>query len=60
MRVELANPSPFRAFSPSMRWPGQSFTGAIACVMVATFLFCRFDIGKMDGQSLEINIRKPT
>src|SRR4029077_11942087 len=55
MRVELANPRPFRAFSPSMRWPAQSFTGAIARVIVATFLFCRFEIGKMDGQSLEID-----
>ena len=55
MRVELANPSPFPAFSTSMRWPAQSFTGAIARVIVATFLFCRFEIGKMDGQSLEID-----
>lgn len=38
-----------------MRWPAQSFTGAIARVIVATFLFCRFEIGKMDGQSLEID-----
>src|SRR5258708_30014724 len=55
MRVELANPSPFRAFSHSMRWPAQSFTGAIARVIVVTFLFCPFEIGKMDGQSLEID-----
>ena len=55
MRVELANPSPFPAFSNSMRWPAQSFTSAIARVIVATFLFCRFEIGKMDGQSMEID-----
>src|SRR6266496_6813518 len=55
MRVELANPSPFRAFSPSMRWPAPSSTGAIARGMVAAFLFCWFEIGKMDGQSLEID-----
>jgi hypothetical protein len=55
MRVELANPSPFPAFSTSMRWPAQSFTSAIARVIVTTFLFCRFEIGKMDGQSLEFD-----
>jgi hypothetical protein len=38
-----------------MRWPAQSFTGAIARVIVATFLFFRFEIGKMDGQSLELD-----
>jgi len=55
MRVELANPSLFPAFSPSMRWLAQSFTGAIARGMVATFLFCWIEIVEMDGQSLEID-----
>jgi hypothetical protein len=55
MRVELANASPFPAFSTSMRWPAQSFTSAIARVIVTTFLFCRFEIGKIDGQSLEFD-----
>jgi hypothetical protein len=38
-----------------MRWLPQLFTGSIARGMVATFLFCWFEIVKMDGQSLEID-----
>jgi len=38
-----------------MRWPAESFTGAIARVIAATFLFFRYETGEMDGQSLEID-----
>ena len=38
-----------------MRWPIESFTGAITRGVVATFLFCWIEIMKMDGQILEID-----
>jgi hypothetical protein len=55
VRVKLANPISFPAFSLFMRWPALSFTGAIARAMVGTFVFCWIEIAKIDGQSLKID-----
>ena len=51
MRVELANPSPFPAFSTPCAGPAQSFTGAIARVIVATFLFAGSRSAKWTAKS---------